>query len=317
MVVTCPVRSIQRKVAEKDYTVSLGKVLSLRPFFVTYPTEKELSLCICKLCLNSKLLFEPILVQAKKFDDDISKSLTEFYMSSCSWPKAVNGFKCVTLKCKECKDAKPQSLSCQEDNTLLKIGKFEVTAEYANKKKETKKSNKTERVEHQLSFRDILQKLNKIKKEYIKNKFQIYNDKAYRPTILETPNTYEGTYHMDFSESLTQLFEYESQSSHFNESQYSLHCTVKHRGFEESPYHYLYHLSNVMQHDHTFTSAVVNEIIKSNGIPEIIHFKLDNCSTQYNCKWIFRFWNNLAKKLITKVIIYYGIQAMIKAWWML
>ena len=57
MVVTCPVRSIQRKVAEKDYTVSLGKVLSLRLIFVTYPTEKELSLCICKLCLNSKLLF--------------------------------------------------------------------------------------------------------------------------------------------------------------------------------------------------------------------------------------------------------------------
>ena len=44
MMVTCPVRSIQGKVAEKGYTVSLGKVLSLRPFFVTYPTEKELSL---------------------------------------------------------------------------------------------------------------------------------------------------------------------------------------------------------------------------------------------------------------------------------
>ena len=72
-----------------------------------------------------------------------------------------------------------------------------------------------------------------------------------------------------------------------------------------------------MQHDHTFTSAVVNEIIKSNEIPEIIHFKLDNCSTQYKCKWIFRFWNNLAKNLITKVIIYYGIQAMVKAWWTL
>ena len=40
MVVTCPVRSIQRKVAEKGYKGSLGKVLSLRSFFVTYPTEK-------------------------------------------------------------------------------------------------------------------------------------------------------------------------------------------------------------------------------------------------------------------------------------
>ena len=89
---------------------------------------------------------------------------------------------------------------------------------------------------------------------------------------------------MDFSENLTQLFKYEPQSSHFKKSQYSLHCTVKHTGLEESSYHYLYHLSNVMQHDLTFTSAVVNEIIKSNGIPEIICFKSDNCSTQYKYK---------------------------------
>ena len=92
LVVTCPVRSIQGKVAEKGYTVSLGKVLSLRPFFVTYPTEKELALCLCKLCLNSKLLFEPLLVQAKKDGDDISTSFTEFFMSLCSCPKAVNDF---------------------------------------------------------------------------------------------------------------------------------------------------------------------------------------------------------------------------------
>ena len=97
-------------------------------------------------------------MQAKK-DGDISKSLTEFFMSPCSCPKAVNGiyqWKCVTLKCKECKDAKPQSLSCQENDTLVKISQFEkVTSEYVNKKKETKKLNKTEQVEHQLSFRDI------------------------------------------------------------------------------------------------------------------------------------------------------------------
>ena len=148
-------------------------------------------------------------MQAKKDSDGISKLRTEFFMSSCSCPKAVNGFyqwKCVTLKCKECKDAKPQSLSCLENGTLVKISQFEkVTLEYVNKKKETKKLNKTERVEHQLSFRDILQKLNKIKKDhtYITHKFQIYNDKAHWPTILETANTDGEIYHMDFSENLT------------------------------------------------------------------------------------------------------------------
>ena len=54
-----------------------------------------------------------------------------------------------------------------------------------------------------------------------------------------------------------------------------------------------------MKHNHSFTSAVVNDII--------LHFKSDNCSTQYKCKWVFRFWSNLEKKLNTKIIIYYGV----------
>ena len=53
-------RMVQAKVSEKGLDVSLGKVLSLRPFFVTYPTEKVLSLCLCKMYLNTRLLFEPV-----------------------------------------------------------------------------------------------------------------------------------------------------------------------------------------------------------------------------------------------------------------
>ena len=85
---------------------------------------------------------------------------------------------------------------------------MKVTSESVNKRKETKKSNKIERVEHQQSFRDTLQKLNKIKKEYIIHKFQSYNDKGHWPTILETTNTHAEIYNMDFSENLTQLFKY-------------------------------------------------------------------------------------------------------------
>ena len=62
-----------------------------------------------------------------------------------------------------------------------------------------------------------------------------------------------------------------------------------------------------MKHNHAFTSAVVNDIIQKHGLPVILCFKSDNCSTQYKCKWVFRFWSNLAKKLNTKIIIYYGV----------
>ena len=37
--------------------LSLGKTLSLHPFFVTYATDKEMALWICDLCLNKRLCF--------------------------------------------------------------------------------------------------------------------------------------------------------------------------------------------------------------------------------------------------------------------
>ena len=88
--------------------------------------------------------------------------------------------------------------------------------------------------------------------------------------MLETTNTHGEIYHMDFSENLTQLFKYEPQSSHFNKSQYSLHCSVKHTGLEESPYHYLYHFTNVMQHDHISTHLLLLLLMKSSNQMEFL-----------------------------------------------
>ena len=62
-----------------------------------------------------------------------------------------------------------------------------------------------------------------------------------------------------------------------------------------------------MKHNHDFTSAVVNDIIQKHGLLLILRFKSDNCSMQYKFIWVFRFWSNLAKKLNTKIIIYYGV----------
>ena len=202
---------------------SLGKVLSLQPFFITYPTEKEISLCLCKMCLNAKLLFEQIKAQAKKNGDACPDSITEYFMSSCGCPKSQNGYyqwKRVTAKYKECKGHQPVSLKCQYNSSLTKVSQFElVTREYIKKK-----SEKTERVEHQLLYTAILKKLNESKWAYVLHKYQIYNDKLHWPIIPQTVATHDKIYHMDFSKNLTQLFKYKPQSSHFNKSQYSLYC---------------------------------------------------------------------------------------------
>ena len=76
MILTCIVRNIHNKLTESGVRVSLGKIMSLKPFFITYPTEKEISLCLCKLCLNNKMRLEPLMAKAKK-DDKICNSASE------------------------------------------------------------------------------------------------------------------------------------------------------------------------------------------------------------------------------------------------
>ena len=115
---------------------------------------------------------------------------------------------------------------------------------------------------------------------YTTHKYQVFNDQFHWPKILATANDIGEIYHMDYSENLSQQYKFEPQSSHFNKQQFSLHCTVKHTSNEDSPYHYMYHLSDEMKHDSAFTSVVVHHLLEQDD-PEIIRLKSDNCSTQY------------------------------------
>ena len=63
MISTCTVRTVHSKVIGNEMHVALGTVLSLQPFFVTNATEKEGALCLCKLCLNMRMLFAPLMKQ--------------------------------------------------------------------------------------------------------------------------------------------------------------------------------------------------------------------------------------------------------------
>ena len=57
MIMAETVRSMQKSLLGKGIFVSIGSVLNLHPFFVTNASEKEMSLCLCKLCLNTKFFF--------------------------------------------------------------------------------------------------------------------------------------------------------------------------------------------------------------------------------------------------------------------
>ena len=43
---------MKEKLAENNIDVSFGTILSLRQFFITFATEEEMALCLCKISLN-------------------------------------------------------------------------------------------------------------------------------------------------------------------------------------------------------------------------------------------------------------------------
>ena len=71
--------------------VSTSYILNLHPFFVTYATEKEMSLCLCKICSNVKFLFDTLMTRAKKYGDDTFESVLAFFMYGCNFAKSTNG----------------------------------------------------------------------------------------------------------------------------------------------------------------------------------------------------------------------------------
>ena len=102
--------------------------------------------------------------QAKKDGDDCYTSLTRFFMSSSQCDKESNGYynwKCVSKKCKECKDTKLPSITCQDLEQLATVDQFEVaTSKYKKVDKVSgeeieKKSSRTERVSNSMTYQEL------------------------------------------------------------------------------------------------------------------------------------------------------------------
>ena len=107
--VTYTILTLHTKLKDTGINLPLGKILSLCPFFITYATDKEISLCMCKVCLNKRPLHNVLLVQDKTDENDSNKLITHFFMQRCDYPKSPNVYyrwKCVSNKCKDWKSLK-------------------------------------------------------------------------------------------------------------------------------------------------------------------------------------------------------------------
>ena len=68
-----------KKLSGSGTSNSLDKITSLEPFFITYPTEKEISLCLCKLSLKIKMLLGLLMPKAKRVCSGLSRGLRRRY----------------------------------------------------------------------------------------------------------------------------------------------------------------------------------------------------------------------------------------------
>ena len=82
--------------------VSIGAFLKYKPFFVVPPSEREKESCLCKFCLNTRLLFRPLLKHLKP-DVHKTNSLTAYFGDSITCSPGENGFfkeVCIREDCK-------------------------------------------------------------------------------------------------------------------------------------------------------------------------------------------------------------------------
>ena len=97
----------------QNINVSLGTLLNVKPFFVTYATLREMILCLCKLCLNTRLLFNEVREEVERSSDYSTSSA--YFRNTANCPRSENGYsllRCCCGKCINCKDTNaPQLLN--------------------------------------------------------------------------------------------------------------------------------------------------------------------------------------------------------------
>ena len=91
-------------------------------------------LCLCKLCLNTRLIFDAVRAEEKKSGGSIFTSITQFFTNDYQCPFSSNGFlswSYVNEKCKECKSSVHNFITA--DANLVHYSQFEQTETYLKK----------------------------------------------------------------------------------------------------------------------------------------------------------------------------------------
>ena len=310
----CTIKEVYQSLLKDGLNISYGTSLQYKPFFVVSPTEREKESCLCKFCLNTRLLYRPILKHLKK---NVPKtlSMTAYFGDSIDCMPGENGFfkeSCITSNCEfdSCKQEPKYKLSdfdCSPD-AKTKYHQFVTDiVPYKNKKGEDKKSTRTVRKDFEADFSNLKETFDNLAIKYLLHRFECKNDSFYWPQILAARDL-GYIFHMDYSENISATPKEEPQDAHFSGKQTSLHCTVAY--LPDGNHQYQYHMSDDLGHDTTFTVHVVRDLLAQYSDYknyDLVRFKSDNCSVQYCCKNVFFQYSQLSQEINKPIIIYYGI----------
>ena len=115
------VRAIQEKLRLNNIDMSIDTIISSKPFFVNYAIKKEMALCLCKVCLSTRLRFEAVMKEEKKQGGMPFSSISRFFMTDCECEQSPNGYfswRCVTGNCKQCQNNQYPLLSGKKNKSI-------------------------------------------------------------------------------------------------------------------------------------------------------------------------------------------------------
>ena len=74
-----------------NINVSLGSITKFKPFYIQTATEREKECCLCRFCLNIRLMFKAVLKHLNGVIE-VTESLTEYFGHGIICPKGANRF---------------------------------------------------------------------------------------------------------------------------------------------------------------------------------------------------------------------------------
>ena len=300
-----------------NHYISYGVFIALKPFYVRPASDKELSMCLCKLHTHTRRSIECLVSLCKEqevsLEFDGYKSFFEHLQKNCPKDRDVEStylsWECTPHKAFLCEH---QILVWTElDKHLSETIDKEMTKKiilFVNKEVEkdgeVKKVLTVEQKDANIVF--LLSFIRELLPKIVNHRNLLRNFRTLYTKVLESFRTLE--LHVDFSENLTLHLPEEITSMYWGSAKTNISI---HSGLMRQDGEKIYHpyLSDDLCHDQSFVYLSLREMIMFAGVEEgtSVIVTSDNCSSQYKSAKNFDDLQRLADEFLITIIRIYGV----------